>query len=191
MDALKREVRQLESELNGRLQEFSRIASVPGSSSSEAIDQQVDILIKKLAQVVRHMDTALEKQQQPPAVIHLVQRHRDHLFEYRKEYQRIRMSISRMESDRPFVSPSLISEHGKLNTLNSATDDILNQAYETQSSLTAQRANLQRNSQRVGGLQFASLNGIIARVQGRKKRDALILGTLIAVCIFLLFIYKS
>lgn len=80
-------------------------------------------------------------------------------------------------------------ESQRANALNNIADDLISRAYETRDNLLAQRSTLQSAGTRLTNTlsTIPGVNVLISKINTRRKRDALILATLIAVCIVLLF----
>lgn len=104
-DSLKKLARNLESEIETHLQNFSQFvnASNSGYSASqrtaESVEIEVDNALKKLSSTVDDMSNYLERQYPSssgstnPAMIHVMQRHRDHLYDLSRDFQRIKVHL--------------------------------------------------------------------------------------------------
>lgn len=103
-DALRKQARQLEYELDARLVHFSRLASSSspsnaigggGSSSKQetlAAQMEIDGILRDLTATVRAME------EQPslnnPSITYLIQRHRSNLHDYSREFQRAKQNAN-------------------------------------------------------------------------------------------------
>lgn len=71
-------------------------------------------------------------------------------------------------------------------------DDQINIAIETKEHMMTQRGALKRIQSRVNDLssRFPLINSLVQRINFRRRRDAVILGSVIGVCILLLILYS-
>lgn len=149
-----------------------------------------------------------------------VQRHKEILGESRAEFQRIKRVInqervrtnllSSVRSDieqhqhRSRRTPNsegaseisdedhLLSERNRIDNSHNMADSILAQAYETRDEFLRQRASLAGVQRRLQSTlsKVPGINTIIAKVNTRKKRDSLILASLITLCVLFLFLFR-
>jgi len=79
-------------------------------------------------------------------------------------------------------------ESNRANKLNNFADTLISRAYETRESLLNSNSTLNSASNRITNSmsQIPGLNIIIAKINTRRKRDALILSLLISTCILIL-----
>jgi Golgi SNAP receptor complex protein 1 len=168
-------------------------------------------------EVISTLARTLDADSSAPATkLHQVQRHKEILQEHKNEFKRIKSTIIQernrtnllssvrtdIENHRVRSTPSgsnanneadyMLTERSRIDNSHNLADSLLSQAYETRDDFARQRASLSSVQRRLA--QTASyipgLNTIIAKVNTRKKRDSLILATLITACIlFLLFIW--
>lgn len=86
----------------------------------------------------------------------------------------------------------MLQERGRLDRSNTMADGLLSQAYATNEAFGVQREQLDRV--RVRALQAAGqipgMNGLIQRISNRKKRDGYILGSFIAVCFLMVWLFS-
>ncbi|MED6268625.1 Golgi SNAP receptor complex member 1 [Characodon lateralis] len=70
-------------------------------------------------------------------------------------------------------------------------DDTISIAMSTKENMTSQRGMLKSIHSRVNTLanRFPTINNLIQRINLRKRRDSLILGTVVGVCTILLLLY--
>lgn len=83
----------------------------------------------------------------------------------------------------------ILEEAQRADNTNSIADRLLQQAYATRDELATQQMNLKNMLQKIfGSLQrMPTINVLISKINTRRKRDTLILATVIASCIFFLF----
>ncbi|KAJ1558304.1 hypothetical protein HK405_013984, partial [Cladochytrium tenue] len=198
------------------------IPSSEGSSSASAVPQASDAwvaagnaerdledLMRKLSNVVNSMAAFLDMQapvSANPSMMHMLQRHRDILYDYSKEFKRTKSNLSAARDhaqllgggsmdDHPFRNSSaqeyLLSERNKIDGAHGMADQVLEQAYETREQLDAQRRMLQGSRTRLGGTmnRVPLVNQLLARIGAKKRRDAIVVAVVVAVCVTLLLIY--
>ncbi|KAL7753492.1 protein transport protein gos1 [Sorochytrium milnesiophthora] len=143
-DSLRKTVKQLETELDAKLGGFSRLASASttpyggagGSSATpqaEAAETDIDNVLKKLSTTIDAM-SALLTPTSPPSSYHLVQRHRDLLFDNTREYRKIKANVIAAREQAELLSSvrNDISTHK--NALSSGTDYYLSERNKIDSS---------------------------------------------------------
>jgi Golgi SNAP receptor complex protein 1 len=83
----------------------------------------------------------------------------------------------------------ILEESVRANSFNDIAQGLLNSAYRTRDELMNQRGYLNNAQMTISGTiqQIPGINVLISRINTRRRRDTLILATVIAVCIILLF----
>lgn len=86
----------------------------------------------------------------------------------------------------------MLNERSRIDNSNSMADSLLAQAYETRDEFMRQRASLTGIQRRMFYTlsHVPGINTIIAKVNTRKKRDSLILASLITTCVLLLLLFR-
>lgn len=82
----------------------------------------------------------------------------------------------------------ILDERVRVDNVNNFAERLLNQAYQTRDELYNQRFYLQNAQLRMSGvlLSFPGINTVISKINTRRKRDTLILASVIALCIVML-----
>lgn len=82
----------------------------------------------------------------------------------------------------------VLDERVRVDNANTFAERLLNQAYQTRDELYSQRFHLQNAQLRMAGvlLSFPGINTLISKINTRRKRDTLILASVIALCIVML-----
>jgi len=85
-----------------------------------------------------------------------------------------------------------LKENEHLHSSERLIDDQINIAIETKEHMMTQRGALKRIQSRVNDLssRFPLINSLVQRINFRRRRDAVILGSVIGVCILLLILYS-
>ncbi|CAG8529981.1 6073_t:CDS:2 [Funneliformis caledonium] len=120
---LRKQARQLENELEQKLTSYSKIAAQVGRSvgyglgskkndgmagnSSEAMELELEELIKKLTSVVNSMAEVVDRPSTTstnPSMMHMLQRHRDILYDYSKEFKKTKANIQAAKNHSDLLS---------------------------------------------------------------------------------------
>jgi len=154
----------------------------------------------------------LESDTQPSALksSHL-SRHRETLQNHRADLTRLRSQLStardranllssvrsdisayRAANTDPAAAEAdyMLDERARLDNSNNMADRVLAQAYAVNESFGLQREQLESVRRRITGVvgQVPGINGLMARIGTKKRRDGIILGSFIAFCC-LMFLY--
>ncbi|XP_018784217.1 PREDICTED: Golgi SNAP receptor complex member 1 [Bactrocera latifrons] len=220
-DALRKQARHLENEIDLKLVAFSKIGAGTGTSlhSSSSTDTSpllgehvFDSLSEEISQMLDKLSSLNENMSELPATgaaaIHTLQRHREILHGYKQEFNKICANhttrIEREEllrgSGLATNSPTIsglsrrdlyLKESTHLNSSSNMVNDQINIAIETREHLLSQRQAFKRLQTRFNDIsnRFPLISSLIQRINIKKKRDSLILGAVIAVCVILLLLY--
>ncbi|KAJ3190022.1 Golgi SNAP receptor complex member 1 [Gaertneriomyces sp. JEL0708] len=231
-DTLRRQARQLENDIDGKLVQYSRIGNgTPASVSSyagasrigtpahgfpgaNAIELELEDLLKKLTSVVNQMSNCLDNMANSmapnPSMMHHLQRHRDILFDYSKDFRKTKAHITAMQDHAQLLGSVrhdvnsyksgvntqdyLLSERGRIDGTHHMADEILDNAYAMRADLHDQRGFLRQARGRMTGVlaQFPLVNNLISKINTRRRRDSLIMAGVISFCTcFLLWYFLS
>ncbi|KXS17282.1 hypothetical protein M427DRAFT_68670 [Gonapodya prolifera JEL478] len=149
----------------------------------------------------------------PAANLHALNRHRDILHEFSKEFSRSRQTArtarERVQLLRSQLAeygggPSgggastyaragdyLLTERGRIEGVGSAADDVVRWAEEAKDDLGKQRGVLGGVERRAGGIvsRFPALNSLISNISTKRRQDALVLSGLVGFLTFLLLVW--
>ncbi|KAG0308659.1 hypothetical protein BGZ97_013307 [Linnemannia gamsii] len=226
-DTLRKEVRQIETEIESKLTALSKLAVRNGSASAppqaaagagapgagaaaangEELEANIEELLEKLSRTVDAMSGHLDSQTQtngqaPLSMTHLLQKHRDILHDYTKEYRKTRQNvraardhaqlltsvrddISSFKNGGMSASDYLLNERSRIDGSHNLADSALEQAYATRDDLDRQRSILLSVNQRINNVatQLPSVGQLIGKIQSRKNRDNVILSCVIGSCV--------
>jgi len=216
-DDLRRQCRTLESRLDAKLTSYSRLAANIGRSDDlEAsgsndrwrdMEEEIDGLLEKLNEMNDHLSTLLNDPESPPSqsMTRTIQRHREVLSDYERDYTRTKANtkaaldranlLSGVRNDidayKSSAAEALLSERGHIDNSHRMTDDILNQAYETRAEFGRQRSSLAGINTRMMGVisTMPGINSLISMIRSRRRRDSIIMGCVIGLCLVLLLSY--
>uniref|UniRef100_A0A8C9WMH9 Golgi SNAP receptor complex member 1 n=1 Tax=Scleropages formosus TaxID=113540 RepID=A0A8C9WMH9_SCLFO len=210
---LRKQARQLETELDLKLVSFSKLCTSYGAShddhrgrgsdttpllSSSSQDRMLDTLGVEIEQLLAKLtsvnDRMAEYTNTPSvtslnaAVMHTLQRHRDILQDYTHEFQKTKGNFLAVR-EREDLLGSLKKE------IETYKSDLIHCsviiAMATKENMTSQRGMLKSIQSRVNSLanRFPAVNSLIQRINLRKRRDSFVLGGVIGICTILLLLY--
>ncbi|MCJ1418497.1 hypothetical protein MMC32_004845 [Xylographa parallela] len=137
-------------------------------------------------------------------------RHREILLDHRRELARLRAAIatardranllstvrsdiSAYRSANPEAAEAdyMLDERRRIDNSHSIADSVLSQAYAVNENFGVQRETLASINRRIVGAasQVPGINGLMARIGAKKRRDGIILGGFIALCFLVLFFW--
>lgn len=206
----------LEKQTEVLLARYSKVpaGSVEANAEETSLVSQIEEILHKRDEVIGNMSRIADADMSISTLkLQQLQRHREMLAEHRMLFHKMQTKIAdeRNRSNLLFLIQSDISAHKQRNvatgptseddyilderrrvdTANSFADRLLQQAYETRDELFSQRAYLQNASSRIQGTlqSIPGINVLVTRINTRRKRDTLIMGFVIAVCILGLFYF--
>uniref|UniRef100_A0A1A9W9I3 Golgi SNAP receptor complex member 1 n=1 Tax=Glossina brevipalpis TaxID=37001 RepID=A0A1A9W9I3_9MUSC len=217
-DALRKQARHLENEIDVKLVAFGKIGAnsnstighssnadtspLLGESIFDSLSEEITQKLDKLASINEAM---AESPATNTAAMHNLQRHREILLSYRQEFNNICANhTTRMEREELFRGGENVSkiaglnrrdmymkETSHLNSSNALINDQINIAIETRENLLSQRHAFKRLQTRFNDIsnRFPLISSLIQRINIKKKRDALIVGAVIGVCVVFLLLY--
>ncbi|KAJ1524249.1 hypothetical protein ONE63_010764 [Megalurothrips usitatus] len=144
------------------------------------------------------------------ALIHTLQRHKEILQDYKQEFSKTKanwrarreredlLRSVRKDIDTYKSSSGLnrrmdmyLKENEHIRSSDRLVDEQISIAVDTRENLMSQRLNFKRIQTRMHDLssRFPAVNSLIQRINLRKRRDSLILGSIVGVCTFLMLLY--
>ncbi|OBZ88880.1 Golgi SNAP receptor complex member 1 [Choanephora cucurbitarum] len=209
-DQLRKEARSLESEIELKLATLTKIGQSTGLDHTGQ-EKETDDLLKKLQSVITEMGDFIDRPSPTPtnpSMIHMLSRHKDILYDYTKEFRRVKSNIklARDKADlmnqvqdeiRTFNSNNrdnadyYLTERNRIESSHRMTDMVLEQAYATRQDISRQGQMMQSVNQRVGTIvnRIPGINNIITRINTRRKRDTLIMAGVVSTCSILIILY--
>ncbi|KAK9479665.1 snare region anchored in the vesicle membrane C-terminus-domain-containing protein [Lipomyces japonicus] len=217
---LRSQARQLESQTESLFLTYSSFSQHTATTPTEEENRVVRDLEETLAkreEILSSLARILDSEQLSSATkLHHLQRHKEILVEHQKEFVRLKSAVQnernranllntvrndidsfRSTSSAAPVDPRreadyMLNERSRIDRSSSMVDSILSQAYATREEFGRQRAMLANVQRRITGTasRIPGINTIISKINNRKKRDSLIIATLISVCILLLFFIR-
>ncbi|EEC11247.1 golgi SNAP receptor complex member, putative [Ixodes scapularis] len=229
LEDLRKQARHLENEIDLKLVSFSKLGTGLGSRdvksdgldtapllSSDHMFETMTLEIEQLLSKLGDVNDQMSQGQQLPfgqhapggaTVVHTLQRHRDILQDYAREFQKTRANVQaqrqrdlllgsvrkdiesyKNSSSLSRRSDGFLKEHEHLRNSDRMVHDQINIAMRTKDELMI----------RVGEFvhvlnddddRFPMINSLVQRINLRKRRDSIILGLLIGTCTVLLLLY--
>ena len=140
----------------------------------------------------------------------LVNKHKSILKDFNHEFKRLKGNIEhhfnsvnllgnvRKEIDAYKASHQtdtdlLLAERGRIDHSHSMLDSTLSQAFETRSEFLSQGVNLRNIGVRLSTTlsTIPGINSLIGLISARRRRDSIILGVLIGICIIIILTYTT
>jgi len=167
---------------------------------------EVDDVLEKLEEINEQLAAlAKEPDALSPSMLRAIQRHRELFQDNVRELNRTKVSVKHaldqanllngvrndIDAYKSSASESLLAERGRIDNSHRVTDEILEQAYETRSEFARQRVSLAGINTRIMGVinTMPGINNLLSMIKTRRRRDSIIVGVVIGICIILLFSY--
>ncbi|SCU96011.1 LAMI_0F04808g1_1 [Lachancea mirantina] len=191
--------------LLSRYSQFAQTTSAEASTQERTTDTRLEECLTQRQDCINNLDQICNENSKISASkLSQLQRHKEILQEHWQNFRNLRSSIQQERNrlnllfsvKQDLAQQSVQDEDAyiqeesrRIQDSHNVVDSLLTQAWETRDQFAAQRTVLQgagdrilRTLQRVPGI-----NNVIAKINTRRKKNALILSTLITVCILLLF----
>jgi len=167
----------------------------------------VDELLSKLGEINEQLSVLSSDPENPPSqsMQRAISRHRDVYQDYSRELRRTKTNVQHaldqanllsgvrndIDAYKSSAADSLLAERGHIDNSHRMTDDMLAQAYETRADFSRQRTTLTGISSRMTGVlnTMPGINNLVAMIKSRRRRDAIILGLIVGICLILLLTY--
>ncbi|KAI9305168.1 hypothetical protein BJ944DRAFT_162211 [Cunninghamella echinulata] len=218
-DQLRRQARQLENEIELKLVTLSKVGALnstqqQGSSSDinkGGQELEIEQLLNNLQDTIVSMGHILDQPSATPtnpSMIHMLDRHKNILYDYTKDFKRTKANIKAARDKADLMSQVqdeirifnagntddadyYLTERNRVESSHRMTDMILDQAYATRHEVGRQGRTLQSVNSRITGVMghIPGINNLISRINTRRQRDTLIMSGVVATCIILIMLY--
>uniref|UniRef100_A0A7S0QR18 Golgi SNAP receptor complex member 1 n=1 Tax=Cryptomonas curvata TaxID=233186 RepID=A0A7S0QR18_9CRYP len=212
-EELRRRALRLETEVDSKLIAYNKViteASISISTSEfsgaqesgkqSSLPEELESCLQQLSEANESMGRCVREL--PPGdstrMMHVLQRHRDVLHDYDKEFRKIRATIKELREREELLSsvrqdigeyrnartdPLLRERMAAANSLRTA-DQTLGNAAATFDSLRSQRTTYSGIATKLAGLRsrLPTIDSLMNRIQKRKKVESVILGLVAGVC---------
>ncbi|BGO98092.1 hypothetical protein RTG_01287 [Rhodotorula toruloides ATCC 204091] len=216
METLRRDLHASTAQCSSLLTRYSKLAAQASTSYSssgllkddvgrrkEELEEELTGALDTFSAQIDRLANLHATSHPPPSAsaTHALERHRDVLAEYRRDFQRTQASLRDAEqranllgsvrqeisafktASGSSVTDSLLAERGRIDNSHRMVDETLEQAYATRAEFSAQRSNLSRIQQRMNGVasQVPGLNSVIGMINNRRQKNAMIWGVVLGL----------
>ncbi|KZT27696.1 V-snare-domain-containing protein [Neolentinus lepideus HHB14362 ss-1] len=216
-DSLHRQCQTLESLFDVKLTSYSRLASTvtsgadveAGGSGERWKDLELEVgdLLEKLGESNDKLSELTHDSENPlsPSMLRTIQRHREIYNDYVREFRRTKTNVQHaldqanllsgvrndIDAYKSSAADALLAERGRIDSSHRMTDDVLAQAYETRAEFGRQQTSLSSINTRMAGVlnTMPGINNLLSMIKTRRRRDAVILGVIIGLCMISLLSY--
>eukprot|EP00906_Rhabdomonas_costata_P022714 RCo032735 len=207
----KRERTSLENEIDRKLLTYSKSGSEPAPDaelggapgSSHVLEKEIEQLLENLGKVNESI-AALETDSR--AERQLNEHHREVLQEYRNCYKNTKAKLKAKRERQELLQSCrrdiqdfkdqhgtslLAQERDSLGKVHGIADQIISTAQMSRERLNQQRSTFGNIMDKTSTLlaKFPVVNELIQKIQRKKQRDMIIISLVIAVCLFLVWLY--
>ncbi|ESK92700.1 vesicle transport v-snare protein [Moniliophthora roreri MCA 2997] len=216
-EQLHRQCRTLENLFDTKLTSYGQIVSaisrsnedVEASGSRERwkdIEIELDELLEKLEETNEQL-AALSNNPDTlsPSMLRAVQRHRELFQDNSRELKRTKANVQNaldqanllsgvrndIDAYKSSAADALLAERGRIDSSHRMTDELLEQAYETRTEFNRQRSSLAGINTRMTNVlnSMPGINNIVAMIKSRRRRDSIIMGVVIGLCMIFILSY--
>ena len=184
-------------------------ASSTSASSFDAMSLEIEKLLERLSDINKRMADVVPSLHGPnSAATHTLQRHNEILQDYRREFERTqanrrtyqnREDLLMNKNSEITITNGLSSrrqdyylrEMGHLNDSHKMMDVNLEMASMIRKDLSDQKRFLLNITSKVNTLanRFPLINNALQKIKGKKRKDSLVLGFVIGICLLILLLY--
>jgi Golgi SNAP receptor complex protein 1 len=181
-------------------------------SSFETMSIEIEKLLERLSDINKRMSDVVPSLLGPnSAATHTLQRHHEILQDYRREFERTKANIRSFQSREDFLINNnknksdvttttglssrrqdyYLREMGHLNSSHKLIDTNLEMASMIKKDLSDQRRYLLNITTKVNAIanRFPLVNNVLQKIKVKKRKDSLVLGFVIAICLIILLLY--
>ncbi|XVE89166.1 hypothetical protein DITRI_Ditri19aG0128700 [Diplodiscus trichospermus] len=213
-DALRKQARKLEAQLDEQMHSYRKLVSTKVSTKVDSkendLESGIDQLLKQLQQVNMQMQDWVSSGGSE-MVSHTLTRHQEILQDLTQEFYRLRSSLrakqehaSLLEDFREFdqtrldleegvgsTEQALLKEHAAISRNTGQMDSVISQAQATLGALVLQRSTFGGINSKLSNVssRLPTVNHILSAIKRKKSMDTIILSLVASVCTFLIFIY--
>jgi len=183
----------------------------PISSSFDAMSIEIEKLLERLSDVNKRMTDAIPSLLGPnTAATHTLQRHHEISQDYRREFERTKANLRNFQTREDLLmnnnnnnsemtstglssrrQDSYLRELGHITNSNKLLDRNLEVAQMIRKDLAGQRRFFLNITHKVKNIanRFPLMNNMLQKIKFKKRKDSLVLGFVIALCLIILLVY--
>ncbi|KAF7436447.1 hypothetical protein PC9H_003280 [Pleurotus ostreatus] len=217
-ESLHRQCRTLESLFDSKLTSYSRLASTISRTHDDVeaegsrdrwkdVEMELDELLAKLEETNEQLASLSNNAEAPlsQSMMRAIQRHRDVFQDQSREFRRTKTNVQHaldqanllsgvrndIDAYKSSAADALLAERGRIDSSHQMTDDMIQQAYETRAEFSSQRSSLAGINTRMMGVinTMPGINNLLSMIKTRRRRDSIIMGLVIGICLILFFTY--
>ncbi|KAF8899079.1 hypothetical protein BD779DRAFT_1486914 [Infundibulicybe gibba] len=217
-DSLHRQCRTLENLFDAKLTSYSQLLSARSHSHTGDVEadgsterwqdmqMELDELLEKIEETNEQLGIlANTPELLSPSILRAIERHRELYRDNLRELNRTKASVKQameqanllsgvrndIDAYKSSAGDSLLAERGRIDSSHRMTDELLDQAYETRSEFSRQRTSLGNINTRMMGVmhKMPGINNLVSMIKTRRRRDSIIMGVLIGVCVIIILTY--
>jgi Golgi SNAP receptor complex protein 1 len=186
----------------------NEISSTTSTSSTfETMSMEIEKLLERLSDINNRMSDVVPSLLGPnSAATHTLQRHHEILQDYRREFERTKANIRTYQSREDLLINNsdmttaglssrrqdyYLREMGHLNNSHKSIDTSLEIATMIKKDLSDQKRYLLNITTKINSIanRFPLVNNVLQKIKVKKRKDSLVLGCVIAICLIILLLY--
>jgi len=208
-DALRKQARKLEAQLDEQLNTYRRLVASRTDGSENDLESTIDILLKQLQQVNAQMQ-AWVSSGGSEILAHTLNRHREILQDLTQEFYRLRSSLKAnqehaslldfrdfdsgrmdLEEGGGYPDQALLREQAAISRSTGQMNNVISHAQATLGTLVMQRSTFSGIGSKLTNVssRLPTVNHILSSIKRKKSMDTIILSLVASVCTFLILIY--
>ncbi|KAG2579047.1 Golgi SNAP receptor complex member 1-1-like isoform X2 [Panicum virgatum] len=208
-DALRKQARKLEAQLDDQLNAYRKLASMKSDDSENHGESDIERSLKQLQQVNSQMQ-AWVSSGGSELLSHTLTRHMEILQDLSQEFFRLRSSLRAKQQHASLLDfrdfdrasfdvgeaadssdLSLLKEQATITRSTGQIDNVLSQAHTALGALMSQRSTFGGITSKISnvGNRLPMINQILSSIRRKKSMDTIVLSLVASVCAFLIFIY--
>ncbi len=186
-------------------------ATTTPSSSFETMSVEIEKLLERLSDMNKRMSDVVPSLLGPnSAATHTLQRHHEILQDYRREFERTKANIRNFKSREDLLLNNnttnsdmtttglssrrqdyYLREMGHLTNSHKLIDTNLEMASMIKKDLSDQKRYLLSITTKINTIanRFPLVNNVLQKIKFKKRKDSLVLGVVIAICLIILLLY--
>merc|ERR1712198_199035 len=197
-EGLRKQARALENEIDLKLVSFSKLgtnykhgdqfgdkAPLLGEDTLHSTEQQLESLLTQLSSINDQMSTYATGvgEQRSAAIHHTLQRHTEILQDYRQEFTKTSSNISSMLEREELLSSVQNQISGNKKGRNEKMDSLQRELEHTRNSerMIDEQINIALETRDDLSSKFPLINSLVNKINLRKRRDTIILGSVIGL----------
>ncbi|XP_074567265.1 Golgi SNAP receptor complex member 1-1-like [Curcuma longa] len=209
-DALRKQARKLEAQLDEQMTSYRRLVSLKSDGSETDLESGIEHLLKQLQQVNLQMQIWVSSGGSQ-IISHTLTRHKEILQDLTQEFYRLQSSRrakqerssllldfrdfdrakAGMEDGADTEQHALLKEQAAIGRSSGQMDNVISRAQATLGALALQRSTFGGITTKISTVssRLPTVNQILSSIKRRKSMDTIILSLVASVCTFLMLIY--